>query len=183
VGYKESFTTVEWLSLPISILGIYRWEGQGWAVILGPALVVLVLGSLSLVWAQRRAGRALTVFQLTSAVSGLFILSWAAIVVFQMARALSTGGWQPTVVATMVFAGSSVAMGLYALLPAFRGPPVPDPGRRAGMVVVGVIALLLYSGLYVGPVLAFVSALLPEAMAARSLPRAGMVEVASAHVH
>ncbi|NIS14356.1 MAG: hypothetical protein GWN18_19660, partial [Thermoplasmata archaeon] len=70
VGYQETFTAREWLSLPVSLIGIYRWEGQGWGVILGPALLVLIAGMAFLLWYTRRQGREQTLFQWTSALSG-----------------------------------------------------------------------------------------------------------------
>jgi len=169
VGYVESFTVVEWLSLPASLIGVYRWEGQGWAAITGPAIGVIVVGLAVIAWFQRRGVREMTVFQWTSTVAGLLILAWAAIVVYQMLRALDRSGWSSSAVVTMGFIAGSVAMGIYAFLPAFRGPVVPDQSRRVGMFVVGVVALFLYTGLYVGPVLALVSALIPSTVAVRTL--------------
>ncbi|UCC93130.1 MAG: hypothetical protein JSW25_00150 [Thermoplasmata archaeon] len=166
VGYLESFTLVEWLSLPVSLLGIYSWEGQGWALILGPALIVIVGGLVALLWFLRRQERALSMFQWTSAISGLFILAWAATVLTQMTMALAKSGWSGGALVSMGFAAGSVLMARYALVPAFSGPEVPDTGRRMGMVLVGLVALGLYSGLYVGPVLAFVAAVMPASMAA-----------------
>ncbi len=165
VGYVESFTVGEWLSLPVSLIGVYRWEGQGWGTIMGPAVVVIVVGLAIILWNARRAGEPLTVFQWTSAVSGLFVNSWAAIVLAQMGMALGRSGWTGVALVTLGFATASIAMGIYALTPILRGPAVPERWRRMGMVVVGAISLFLYTGLYVGPVLAFVAALLPTGMA------------------
>lgn len=169
VGYLESFTLVEWLSLPSSLIGVYRWEGQGWAAIMGPAVGAIVVGLGVVAWFQRRRVGEMTVFQWTSSIAGLFILAWAAIVVYQMLRALDRSGWSAAAVVTMGFVAGSLAMGVYAYLPAFRGPVVPDQGRRVGMLVVGALALFLYTGLYVGPVLAVISALLPTGLATRAI--------------
>ncbi len=165
VGYVETFTLVEWLSLPVSLIGIYRWEGQGWGVILGPALAVLVGGLVVIFWYIRREGKAPTVFQWTSALSGLFFISWAAIVLAQMTMALGKSGWSVAATVSLGFALGSVLLAYYSLSPTFRGPDVPDMGRRVGMLLVAGIALFLYSGLYAGPVLAVVAALLPGSFA------------------
>jgi hypothetical protein len=165
VGYLETFTIMEWLSLPVSLIGIYRWEGQGWGTILAPALVVIVAGLALIIWHARREGRAPTLFQWTSALSGIFILSWAAIALTQMTMALGKSGWSNAALVSMGFALGSIIMALYAILPAFRGPDVPDMARRMWMLVVAGLALFLYTGLYVGPVLAIVAALLPNTLA------------------
>lgn len=165
VGYVETFTAGEWLSLPVSLIGIYRWEGQGWGTILGPALVVILGGLGVMLFFVRREGRALSLFQWTSAIAGLFILSWAAMVLTQMTMALGKSGWSSAAIVSMGFALGSILMGFYALAPAFWGPEVPDTGRRTGMLLVAGLSFLLYTGLYVGPVLAIVAALLPVSAA------------------
>jgi hypothetical protein len=165
VGYVESFTIGEWLYLPASLLGIYHWEGQSVALILGPAIVVIAVMLGAVFWQHRKEEDDLTTFQWTSAFSGIFILAWAGIVMSQMAMALGKSGLEASAIVTLVFAGASFGMGIYAVRPAFKGPRVPDGGRRAGMVMVGVLALVLYSGFYLGPLMAFVAALLPEDLA------------------
>jgi hypothetical protein len=177
VGYLESFTLVEWLSLPVSIIRIYRWEGQGWGTILAPALVVLIGGIGAIVWSLRREGRSLTVFQGISALSGLFIMAWAAIVLTQMTIALDKSGWSGGATVSMGFSVASLLMARYALLPAFRGPSIPDGGIRMGMILVGVVALVLYSGLYAGPALAFVAALMPSTIASTKVGGPGVSTV------
>jgi hypothetical protein len=177
VGYLESFTLVEWLSLPISILGIYSWEGQAWAVILGPALLVVVGGVLALLWCLHREGRVLSLFQWTSSISGLFILAWAVTVLTQMTMALAKSGWSGGATVSMGFAAVSVLMARYALIPALSGPEVPGNGRRLGMLLVGFVALGLYSGLYVGPAMAFLAAIMPASMAAITPGRASKPSV------
>ncbi|NIS14355.1 MAG: hypothetical protein GWN18_19655, partial [Thermoplasmata archaeon] len=67
---------------------------------------------------------------------------------------------------TLGFVLGSLLIGIYALGPALKGPPVPDAGRRMAMLLVAGLAFFLYTGLYVGPILAIVSALLPASLAA-----------------
>jgi hypothetical protein len=179
VGYVETFTAVEWLSLPASLVSIYRWEGQGWGTILGPAVAVLVGGLAFIIWHLRKEDGALSVFQWMSALSGLFILSWAAIVLTQMTMALAKSGWSSAALVTMGFAMGSLLMGYYALSTPFKGPEVPDGGRRVGMLMVAGVALFLYSGLYAGPVLAVVAALLPVKVAGAVLRSRGSGETGS----
>jgi hypothetical protein len=176
VGYLESFTITEWLSLPYSLIGVYRWEGQGWGTILGPALVVIIAWLGVILWFRRRTIARLSVFQWTSSISGVLILSWAAIVLTQMVMALGRSGWAAAAMLTIGFAGASIVMALYALTPAFTGPDVPDVGRRIGMVLVGALSFFIYTGLVLGPILALVVALLPSSVAG-FIPGEGMRRV------
>jgi hypothetical protein len=173
VGQRESFTAVEWLTLPSSIVGIYRWEGQGWGVILAPAVAVIAVIIAVLSLRLRRGGRSLSVFQLVSAASGLAIWGWAAIVIAQATMALAKGGLDGAAVVSYGFAIISMVIGWMALRPAFEGVVVPGSTDRLGLVIVAVLAAVLYSGFYVGPVLALAAALLPASVAG-TVPGSGV---------
>lgn len=56
IGYVESFTLGEWLSIPLMVTGTYLWEGQPLALVLLPFLLATAL-SLLVVWHRSRAGR------------------------------------------------------------------------------------------------------------------------------
>ena len=43
VGTSESFTLSEWISTPVQMISVYRWEGQSWFLILIPWLFSIVL--------------------------------------------------------------------------------------------------------------------------------------------
>ncbi len=48
IGYKEAFTPMEWISIPINQIKVYLWEGQSLVMIWFPLGMTLVLGILLL---------------------------------------------------------------------------------------------------------------------------------------
>jgi len=48
IGYKEIFTLMEWISIPLNQLKVYLWEGQSLVMILSPLVITLALGIIAL---------------------------------------------------------------------------------------------------------------------------------------
>jgi hypothetical protein len=46
LGYKETFTLKEWISVPLSQIKIYLWEGQSLLLVFSPLLLTLIAGVL-----------------------------------------------------------------------------------------------------------------------------------------
>jgi hypothetical protein len=179
IGYLEQFTAGEWVTLPASILGIYRWEGQSWAAIMAPA-VLYIGGMLAYLMLVARRGKGPTgLFQLLALASGLLVGGWAMVFLFQMTRALAVTG--PTAAAALsgTFVLVSVLLSYKAMRTAMDVDGPPAAGDRLALVVVGAVALGLYSGFIVGPLLALLAAALPPGVATWPKPsvlREGRVE-------
>jgi hypothetical protein len=179
IGYLEQFTAAEWVTLPTSILAIYRWEGQSWAVILAPA-VVYIIASLAYVLFVARKGRGpMGLFQMLSLTSGLLIGGWGMVFLFQMMRAMAVTGPTGAAVASGFFVLVSLLLSYKAIRTSLDVEGPPSPGDRLTMVVVGAVALGLYSGFIAGPFIALVAAALPAGVATwpkSALLREGQVE-------
>jgi hypothetical protein len=77
VGYQESFTIVEWLTIPINAVSIHLWQGENWAYILGPILIPLAVGIAWLWWRSRKYFPPRTYFEWSGAVAGVLFGSAA----------------------------------------------------------------------------------------------------------
>ncbi len=165
IGYLEQFTASEWLTLPTSIIGIYRWEGQSWLAIIAPAVLYIGATLAYLVLFTGRVEGPMGLFQMLSLASGLLIGGWAMVFLFQMMRAMAVTG--PT--AAAILSGSFVLIGLLVSYKAIRTglevEGVPGLSERLTMVMVGAVAFALYSGFIAGPILALVAAFLPGVVA------------------
>jgi hypothetical protein len=161
VGYREQFTAAEWLLIPFSLIGIYIWEGQpAWAVAAPYALVILLcLGILA--WQERRAGTKREIRAWAASLGGILCLGTGASTIYQMLRALSLTGYAPESTITLAFALIPILLGAGALRLGRPGLPA-TLGRRLSLVVVGVLGLVAWAGLMMGPVLALVAAVLPK---------------------
>jgi hypothetical protein len=77
-------------------------------------------------------------------------------------------GWDSGVLLTFAFIAGPLLLGAYAVLLGVRSPgAAPSPRQGAAMVVVGLLGLLLWAGLLVGPVVALAGGVLALSIATR----------------
>jgi hypothetical protein len=107
--------------VPLDVIRIHHWEGQPLGFILAPLLGIVVIGYIFLLW-QRKKG--VLVLQSSFGVIGSFIgflyLGSSAIILMQMARALSRAPLTSSVMVTIVFALLAIVA---SLLPPFTKSP------------------------------------------------------------
>ena len=160
-GFREEFTVSEWLLVPVSVTGGHVWEGLSLAVILAPCIAVVLLGLALLLRQQKRTGTAYSLFSWLAITAGLLYLGGASITFTQMVRALAITGWDPSAILTLIFIGIPVVLGIVAMLTGLRSiQPMPAKDRLL-VAVIGVLGLLFWAGLIIGPVIALVAAIVP----------------------
>jgi hypothetical protein len=160
-GFREEFTANEWLSIPVSVIWIHAWEGQSLAVILAPCIAVVLLGIALLLRQQKRTGSPLSLFSWLAITAGLVYLGGASITFTQMVRALAITSWDPSAILTLIFISIPVGLGIVALRTGF-GPGQPVLAKdRVLLAVIGVLGLVFWGGLIIGPVIAFIAAIVP----------------------
>jgi hypothetical protein len=175
VGLRESFTAGEWLVVPFSDLSIYQWEGQGLWMALAPAIITFIVGLLLMLVASRNRLRAIDALWVLATFSGLLMVASGISLLFQMLWALSLTGAEPAVVVTLIFSVLPLALGSAALRVAQRERPMKGirPRTRLGLLIIGTLALLLWAGWIMGPVLIIVTALLPSRSLLRRVSKVG----------
>ncbi len=158
VGYREAFTPLEWLSIPIDQIRIHLWEGQPLWLILSPLILV---GSVGLVLVIPRRGR-LTPFVLLAGLAGLLYIGTGGMTLLQMGIALAQSGPAPSALLTVVFAAVPILLGA-AALSRIRKARRPSIVRdRVYLAVIGLLGFVVWAGLLVGPVLALLASVLPD---------------------
>jgi len=155
LGYVESYTLGEWVRVPVDVVAIHRHEGQPLLLIFAPMIAVLAIGSALLL----RRCRLLSPFALSAAVAGLLYIGSGAMTLMQMVIAAVGTDAGAALVLTLVFAVIPALLGVWALLVAFRR--LIGTGEHIAMAALGALALVAWAGLVIGPVLAFVAAVLP----------------------
>jgi len=165
VGYREEFTLSEWLLVPFSVLAIHRWEGQSWVLILGPLVLTLLVGFGLILWRGRREGptgeRAVPPirgpFGWLSVTAGLLYFGTGAMLLVQTVLALAKAGPTAAAVLPFIYLLVAVLLGSVALRNGLHRTGRDGWGTRNGglsMIVVGIVGLVAWAGLLVGPVLA-----------------------------
>jgi hypothetical protein len=161
VGYVEEFTPAEWLLVPVNVLSAHLWEGQSILAILTPFLAVVVLGFIVIARRGKRKGTHLTYSCWLATIAGLCYLGGAAIILVQMVRALTVTGPSSSVVFTLVFALIPMVLGIWALRLG-RSSSIRTLQERGSLLLIGIVGLVFWAGLIIGPVLAIGAAVLPE---------------------
>jgi len=160
-GFREEFTASEWLLIPVSVIGIHAWEGQSPVIVLAPCIAVVLLGIALLLRRQKKTGTPRSLFSWLAITAGLFYLGGASITFTQMVRALGIAGWDPSAFLTFIFISIPVVLGIVALRIGFgSGQPVLAK-ERVLLAVIGVLGLVFWGGLIIGPVIAFAAAIVP----------------------
>ncbi|MFA6225127.1 MAG: hypothetical protein WC620_02845 [Methanoregula sp.] len=160
-GYAEEFTPSEWVLVPINVISTHLWEGQSILALLSPFLAVGILGFIVISRRESRKGSGLTHSCWLATIAGLCYLGGAAITLVQMMRVMAVAGPSSSVAFTLVFAIIPIVLGIWALRMGRRssGRTIRD---RAFLVLLGILGLIFWAGLVIGPVLAIGAAVLPE---------------------
>jgi hypothetical protein len=162
VGYLESFTPIELMMVQYSVQRVYAWEGQNQFVALLPIILVLVIGGIILYLRSRKGRAPKGISKWLASFAGLAFLGSGVSILYQMFLTFSITGLDGQAMITLVFFVFSVILGVVTLLYAVRDKPMLTTRRRIGLVITGLIALFLWSGLYLGTALAIAAALVPS---------------------
>jgi hypothetical protein len=163
VGYVEGYTIPEILMLPYSLLLVFVWEGQNIFIVLLPLILSLVLGGMLVYWRTTKGSVPKDdLSKWMAAFGGLAFIGYAGIDVYQMLLALSKTGWESGAIVSVLFAVLPLALGAIGLRYALRRGPKTTIYHRVGLVAIGVVGLMLWTGLYIGPALMVLAAILPS---------------------
>lgn len=160
-GSLEEFSPSEWVRVPLDMIRVRLWEGQTLQLIFGPMVIVIIVGLL-LLWSRKRSR---PVHEWLGAISGLTFLGTTATIAVQTAIALRSVSLSSDVLVTMIFLAASLLLGLAAI---FLSAREWSARARAAMVVIGLMGLVFWSGLIIGPLLAFLAAVVPDWLAGQS---------------
>ena len=157
-GFLEQFTAAEWLLIPFSVITIHLWEGQSPWFVFAP-MILIVIGGLVLIGIYRKQlGLYQDPVRYMILISGLLYLGGAAMTALQIIHAIQVTGYTNEVILSLMFIAGPIILGIFAIMEGIRQPR-PDSLLKSGikMVVIGVLGLLVWAGLIIGPVLALVS--------------------------
>ncbi|MBN1322685.1 MAG: hypothetical protein JW986_01610 [Methanotrichaceae archaeon] len=150
IGYRETFSLDELVSLPLNMISVHRWEGQSLALILLPFLAVLTAGYYLLL------RRDLSLSRWLASLAGLLFLGSSASILFQMAMALMRAPAGGEVAITIVLAALSAGLGAGTIKIA-AGVAEFTMKERLMLRAIGLVAILVGSGMIIGPLIAILS--------------------------
>jgi hypothetical protein len=161
VGYLEEFSVSEWILVPVSVINTHLWEGESLIAILAPFLAIMILGLILI--ARREQNKPIKkplLFWLVT-IAGLCYFGGASIVLVQMVRVLMVTGLSAGVIVTLILAFIPAILGVWILRIARSTFPLSKQNRFS-LGIIGLLGLLFWAGLIIGPVITLVAALVPE---------------------
>ena len=161
VGYVESFTLAEFILIPFSLLNVYQWEGQSLVQVFAPMMVVFLVGLLGLYLWRKEDLAQMGVAQGAALISGLLFLGTASNTIIQTLIAISQAGLVAEVLVTSIFIVIPLLIGWFAIRMALSVQSPWGRRRRVMLFIIGVIGLVSWGGLIVGPIIAMVGSVLP----------------------
>ncbi len=162
VGYRESFSLSEWILVPVSLISVYRWEGQGIPFILAPMILALAVGGSMVVW-RLRSSRTWSVFRVVAAAAGLMFLGSGMTTLMQMLITVMRTHLAAEAVITVLLAVIPILLGIGALRIGLGRWDHPGRDLRVKLLLVGLLALFAWAGLIMGPILCIAASILPSA--------------------
>lgn len=162
IGYEETFTLREWVSVPLSQIKIYRWEGQSLFLIFAPLGITLTAGLLALFF-KKEVIADFNPARISGILAGLFFLGTALSFLFQMLISLNKSLYSPEIIITIFLILASLGLGAIALVLSLRDKEYGSgtARKRLYFLFLGAAGLLFWAGWFAGPFLAFEAAVLP----------------------
>jgi hypothetical protein len=161
VGYLEEFSVSEWILVPVSVINTHIWEGQSIIVIFVPFLAIMILGLIIIAKREQTNQIKKPLSFWLASIAGLCYLGGASIVLVQMVRVLMVTGFSSGVFVTIILAFIPILLGILALRIARSSSPLSRKDRFS-LGIIGLLGLLFWAGLIIGPVIAIIAALVPE---------------------
>jgi hypothetical protein len=153
---------MEWISTPISQIKIYLWEGQSPLLVFAPLGIILTLGLLAFIL-NKEIVAGFSPASISGIFAGLFFLGTGFSLVHQLLISLSKTTYTSEVSITLFIILVSIVLGVIALILSLKDENygAASTRKRLYFIGLGITGLLLWAGLFAGPLLSFVAALLP----------------------
>jgi hypothetical protein len=161
IGERESYTPTEYILIPCSVFQVHLWEGQNALAVLAPMILVALVGLGILLMTSDRHASLRSPFTFFGTLAGLIFIGTGAYNLAQMLIAISRSSFESQAFITLIFVLVPVVLGILALRVALRRREVTGVGPRVAISVLAMIALLAWTGLYVGPALALLASIMP----------------------
>jgi hypothetical protein len=157
VGYEESFSVEEYVTVPFDLVRTHSWEGQSPLLAVGPYVLTVVVGAVAF-WRRRPADR--SVGRLLLAWAGLLVLASGVNTAVQMPVALVETGPTLAALVTAAYVVVPLLCGGWAVRRALQPDLAFTIGMRVGLVLAGLLAVATWAGFLLGPAVLAVLAVL-----------------------
>jgi hypothetical protein len=157
VGYKERFSLIEWLKIPLDVTLVHLWEGQGLLLILLP-LIIIINSGLIICYKCKHCFKGL--LRLLSFIAALSYFGSSGVTLNQMIIALINTQANPLTPITLIFIIIPSLLG-YGVIRVINRRRIETP-ERVKLIAYAGLGLFSWAGFIFGPLLLVIASLLPE---------------------
>lgn len=161
IGDRETYSIDEWIFIPFNLMVIYQWEGQSLALVLTPMMAAIIVGIILITWRFKKKCNLANPMSWLGAIAGLTFIGTAATTLYQMLAAVTRVAVGAEVLITLIFAIVPLAIGLVTLRLSVKDSDKESVKKRIYYVILGVVALFMWAGLIIGPILAILASVMP----------------------
>jgi hypothetical protein len=161
IGDRETYSIDEWIFIPFNLMVIYQWEGQSLALVLTPMMAAIIVGIILITWRFKKKCNLANPMSWLGAIAGLTFIGTAATTLYQMLAAVTRVAVGAEVLITLIFAIVPLAIGLVTLRLSVKDSDKASVKKRTYYVILGVVALFMWAGLIIGPILAILASVMP----------------------
>ena len=145
IGYLESFTPLEWISVPLSVLQIYLWEGQLITLIFLPLLLTFIVGII-FDFRRYKYYTPQTGILTSGRIAGWLYFGSAVSFLYQTTSKIILGPIDPFGLVSLVFVAIPAFLG-WRIHQLFREPNISDfRSIRGKLALYGLLGLFGWSG-------------------------------------
>ena len=142
LGYRETFTLVEWLKIPLDLVRIHIWEEQSLLLLIGPPAIAFLYG-LYYAFIQRSPQN---MTQTLGTIASLLFISSSVMTLTQMLVYLFAAGFSGSAILTLFFVASQLGLGVLGVRESDKTWVI--------WIGLGLGGFFTWAGWIIGPILA-----------------------------
>jgi len=161
IGYEESFSFVEWVTIPFTVLVTHLWNHQSPVGLVAPVLITLLLGFVLLFWRFPSLRSKEHLLTWTGISAGLLFIASGVFLFYQMGLALLLVPVNAQIGITLLFATLPIVLGVFAIRGCISSDWRHQPRQLIILFVLSLLALFLWAGWIIGPLLLLITTIIP----------------------
>jgi hypothetical protein len=153
VGYQETFSFIEWVTVPFTVLITHLWNHQAPLTIIAPILMTFLLGLVLIFWRYPRLREEPQLLTWLGNIIGLSFIASGVFIFYQMGIALLQVPVSPQIDITIIFSAIPIILGLLTIRNFVSIDWQHKPRQLIVLFILAISALFLWAGWILGPIL------------------------------
>jgi hypothetical protein len=158
VGYQETFSFTEWVTVPFTVLITHLWNHQTPLTIIAPILITLLLGFILVFWRYPHLREESQFLTWVGISIGLLFIASGIFILYQMGIALFQVPASPQIAITIVFGAIPIILGFLAIRRFVLVDWQHKPRQLIVLFILAITGLFLWAGWIIGPILLMLTA-------------------------